>query len=44
LGRANKNGPAPTPEECYDPKSKHHVLNGTYPTEEDMVGEMEEFY
>jgi len=44
LGRANRNGPTPKLEECYDPKSRSHVLAGTYPTEESMVGEMEEFY
>lgn len=41
LGTAINNGPAPTPEECYDPKSREHVLAGTYPKEEDMIVEME---
>jgi len=41
LGTAKSNGPAPKPEECYDPKSKFHVLAGTYPIEADMVKEME---
>lgn len=41
LGRADSNGPVPTPEECYDPKSLSHVLAGTYPKEEDMIPEME---
>lgn len=41
LGTAVNNGPAPTPEECYDPKSREHVLAGTYPKEEDMILEME---
>ena len=41
LGTAKSNGPTPKPEDCYDPKSKQHVLAGTYPLEEDMVDEME---
>ena len=41
LGTAVSNGPTPKPEECYDPKSRQHVLAGTYPIEEDMVVEME---
>ena len=41
LGTAINNGPTPTPEECYDPKSREHVLAGTYPKEEDMTLEME---
>ena len=28
-------------EECYDPKSKIHVIAGTYPKEQDMISEME---
>ncbi len=43
LGRADSPGPTPTPEQCYDPKSREHVLKGTYPKEEDMVKEMEAF-
>jgi len=43
LGRADSNGQAPTPEQCYDPKSREHVLAGTYPQETDMVKEMEAF-
>lgn len=41
LGTAKSNGPTPKAEDCYDPKSKLHVLAGTYPVEEDMVKEME---
>lgn len=41
LGTAASNGPTPLVEECYDPKSREHVLAGTYPKEEDMVLEME---
>jgi len=43
LGRADSNGKPPTPEQCYDPKSREHVLAGTYPKEEDMVKEMDAF-
>ncbi|GAA3565568.1 dimethylarginine dimethylaminohydrolase family protein [Snuella lapsa] len=41
LGTAESNGAIPKVEDCYDPKSIQHVLEGTYPTEEDMVIEME---
>ena len=41
LGIANSNGSIPKLEDCYDPKSREHVLNGTYPKEEDMIEEME---
>ena len=41
LGTAKNNGPTPKVEDCYDPKSKLHVLAGTYPKEADMVLEME---
>ena len=41
LGTAESNGPIPTMEEAYDPKSKEHIKAGTYPKEEDMVKEIE---
>lgn len=41
LGTAVSNGPIPKVEDCYDPKSKQHVISGTYPTEKDMIAEME---
>ena len=41
LGTAKSNGPTPKPEQCYDPKSREHVLAGTYPKEKDMIIEME---
>ena len=41
LGNADSNGAVPKPEECYDPKSKQHVLAGTYPKDEDMILEIE---
>lgn len=43
LGTAESVGPVPTLEECYDPKSMEHVRAGTYPTEADMLLEMEAF-
>jgi len=41
LGSARNNGPTPKLEDCYDPKSKEHVVAGTYPLESDMIMEME---
>jgi N-dimethylarginine dimethylaminohydrolase len=43
LGSAVNNGPTPTADEAYDPKSLEHILAGTYPIEADMVQEMEAF-
>ena len=43
LGTANSNGSTPELEECYDPKSRQNVLNNTYPTEIDMINEMNQF-
>jgi N-dimethylarginine dimethylaminohydrolase len=43
LGTAASCGPVPAPEEAYDPKSLEHILAGTYPTEADMVREMDAF-
>ncbi|MBE0390210.1 dimethylarginine dimethylaminohydrolase family protein [Flavobacterium sp. PL002] len=44
LGSANNNGPTPSVEEAYDPKSLEHILAGTYPVEQDMIEEMDAFY
>lgn len=41
LGTAVSNGPTPTVEDAYDPKSREHIIAGTYPVEADMVREME---
>ncbi len=41
LGTAKSNGPTPEAHEAYDPKSLEHIKAGTYPTEEDMIIEME---
>ncbi len=43
LGTAQSNGPTPTIEEAYDPKSLEHIKAGTYPVEKDMINEMEAF-
>ena len=43
LGTALSLGPTPKLEDCYDPKSREHVLNNTYPNEEDLIQEMDEF-
>ena len=43
LGSAVNNGPTPSIDEAYDPKSLEHILAGTYPVEKDMVAEMETF-
>jgi N-dimethylarginine dimethylaminohydrolase len=41
LGTAKNNGPIPRIEDAYDPKSIEHIKAGTYPTELDMIQEME---
>lgn len=41
LGTAESNGPTPEAHEAYDPKSLEHIIAGTYPTEDDMVKEMD---
>ena len=43
FGSAINNGPTPTAEEAYDPKSLEHILEGTYPLEADMILEMDAF-
>ena len=41
LGIADDFGGTPKVDECYDPKSKAHVIAGTYPTNEACVKEMD---
>jgi N-dimethylarginine dimethylaminohydrolase len=41
LGTAESIGPNPTVAEAYDPKSREHLIAGTYPKEEDMIREMD---
>lgn len=40
LGTAESSGPVPSVNEAYDPKSIHHIKNGSYPNEEDMLKEL----
>lgn len=40
LGRVDSNGPIPSADEAYDPKSLEHILAETYPLEKDMIAEM----
>ena len=41
VGIADDWGPNPLPEEAVDPKSREHLLNGTYPIESDVKAELE---
>ena len=43
LGIPNNFGDTPNLESCYDPKSKQHVKNGTFPSQEDVTYEMNDF-
>ena len=43
IGIADHLGPAPSIEECYDPKSRESVINGIYPKEADLILEMNSF-
>lgn len=43
LGTAERFGGVPSLEEAYDPKSKEHIRNGTYPKEENLIKEMSGF-
>lgn len=40
LGLPNDFGGTPKLANCYDPKSREHVQNGTFPTQEDITNEM----
>lgn len=42
LGTAESMGGIPKIEETYDPKSKEHILAGTFPKEEDLTKEMDQ--
>jgi len=41
FGTAKSIGPIPSIEDAYDPKSIQHIKAGTYPTEDDMIKEMD---
>ena len=43
LGIANDFGGTPNLEDCYDPKSKEHVISGTFPLQSDVTKEINEF-
>jgi N-dimethylarginine dimethylaminohydrolase len=43
LGTAISNGPTPSVDDAYDPKSLEHILAGTYPIESNMIEEMDAF-
>lgn len=43
IGTAKSLGGVPKIEEAYDPKSKKNIRNGTYPTESDLIKELDEF-
>ena len=43
LGIPDDIGPVPILENCYDPKSKEHVIAGTFPLQVDVTKEMSEF-
>ena len=43
IGRADQMGPLPNLEDLYDPKSKAHLLAGTYPKESDLIQEINAF-
>ena len=43
LGIAHQNGPTPKLEEAYDPKSRIHIAQSTYPLERDMIDELGAF-
>ena len=43
VGIADDFGGVPDVKDCYDPKSRMHVINGTFPTQEDLCNEIEGF-
>lgn len=43
LGIAQSNGGVPKLNECYDPKSREHVQNGTFPEEAHLSDELNQF-
>ena len=44
LGVAKDFGDVPKETECYDPKSRENVLNGTFPSEENLCEELKQFF
>ena len=43
LGIANNLGEVPLPSDCIDPKTKHYLINGEYPLENNCIAEIENF-
>ena len=43
LGIANNLGEVPLPSDCIDPKTKHYLINGEYPLENNCISEIENF-
>ena len=43
LGRAESNGPSPTPEQTFDAKSYESAAKGIYPCDDDIIREMGAF-
>ena len=43
LGIPNNFVGVPNVEKCYDPKSKQHILDGTFPIQKDVSSEILEF-
>ena len=43
LGIAESTGGVPNIEDAYDPKSKEHILDGTFPKDEDLLPELSAF-
>lgn len=41
LGIANQSGSTPNYEDAYDPKSRLHILKGTYPKEQDLIQQLD---
>ena len=41
LGVADQSGSTPKYEEAYDPKSRLHILKGTYPKEQDLIHQLD---
>lgn len=44
LGRADGFGGTPSLEETYDPKSREHIIAGTFPVEDDLIPELQAFH
>lgn len=40
LGLPDSFGGTPNIEDCYDPKSREHILNGTFPTQKNVINEI----